>query len=164
MNYRETTVTVYGTTRTIRTERPSGTTRQLETAHTRAVRTALQELHTAGKDQALTAAKAAAVKTDAAARHHHSGPAATAAHHAHQAVKRIERRKFEAPSFQDFKAGTRPHPPVKFNLTPTDPMFAGLHEYIDPDAPATDPTPAEEPRPLTDAKTFLDSPLASLTN
>ncbi|GHA94469.1 hypothetical protein [Streptomyces chryseus] len=160
MDYRETTVTVYGTTHTVRTER-TGTVRQMETAHTRAVRATLEELHAAGKDQALAAAKATARKADAKARNHNSGPDLIAAQDAHRAVKRIEKRKFEAPSFPNFKAMTRPHPPVKFDLDPTDTLFADCHEFIDPNA-TVEPPAVEEPRPPMGAKNFLASLLASV--
>ncbi|MEU9033783.1 hypothetical protein AB0D45_02545 [Streptomyces sp. NPDC048352] len=161
MDYRETTVTVYGTTRTVRTER-TGTVRQMETAHTRAVRATLEELHAAGKGKALAAAKRAARDADAKARNHHSGPDLIAAQDAHRAVARIEKRKFEAPSFPNFKAMTRPHPPVKFDLDPTDALFADCHEFIDPDAPTEEPPAVEEPRTPMGAQNFLASLLASV--
>ncbi|WP_327415423.1 hypothetical protein [Streptomyces sp. NBC_01233] len=161
MDYRETTVTVYGTRRTVRTER-TGTVRQMETAHTRAVRATLEELHATGKAGALAAAKRTARAADAKARNHHSGPDLIAAQDAHRAVKRIEKRKFEAPTFPNFKAMTRPHPPVKFDLEPTDALFDGLHEFIDPDAPTEEPPAAEEPRAPMGAQNFLASLLASV--
>lgn len=142
MDYRETTVTVYGTTRTIRTER-TGTARQMETAHTRAVRAALEELHAAGKDKALAAAKRTARAADAAARNHHSGPAVTAAQHAHRAVARVEKRTFATLAFPSLAAMTRPHPPVKFDLDPADPRFAGIYEVFDPEAEAAERAAAE---------------------
>ncbi|MFF5422488.1 hypothetical protein, partial [Streptomyces misionensis] len=138
MDYRETTVTVYGATRTVRTVR-TGTVRQMETAHTRAVRAALEELRVAGKAGALAAAKRAARAADAKARNHHSGPDLIAAQDAHRAVARIEKRAFKAPTFPNFKAMTRPHPPLKFDLEPTDALFADVHEFVDPDASAEEP-------------------------
>lgn len=165
MDYRETTVTVYGTTRSVRTER-TGTVRQLETAHTRAVRTTAEELRAAGKPAALAAAKTAARAADAAAYRHHSGTAAVAAHNAHERVARIEKKRtFEALAFPDMAARRRPHPPVKFDLAPTDALFADCHEFIDPDAPAPDAAPApavEEPRPPMGGKNFLASLLAAV--
>jgi hypothetical protein len=58
---------------------------------------------------------------------------------------------------------TRPHPPVKFDLEPTDALFADIHEFIDPDAPAIEEAPAaEEPRTPMGAQNFLASLLASV--
>lgn len=166
MDYRETTLTVFGATRTVRTERTGKrTVRQLETAHTRAVRAAAEELHAAGKAAALAAAKTAARAADAAAFRHHSGPAVVAAHEAHERVARFQKgRKFEAPAFPDMEARRRPHPPVKYDLAPTDDLFAGLYEFIDPDAPAApDAAPAvEEPRAPMGAGNFLASLLAAV--
>ncbi|MGW6416300.1 hypothetical protein [Streptomyces sp. NPDC055055] len=162
MDYRETTVTVYGTTRTVRTER-TGTVRQMETAHTRAVRTAVEELRAAGKAGALAAAKKTARDAVHAARHHASGPLVTAAEDATRAVKRIEDFKVTALSFPNFKAMTRPHPPVKFDLEPTDALFADIHEFIDPDALAAEEAAAvEQPRTPMGGKDFLASLLASV--
>ncbi|CAL9611530.1 hypothetical protein SUDANB1_05637 [Streptomyces sp. enrichment culture] len=134
MDFRETTVTVYGTTRTIRTER-TGTVKQLDAAHTKAVRAALTELHEAGKGDALKAAQAAAKKAAAAARDHASGPLLQAAIDAQKHVKHIQNRKFTVPSFPSLKARLRPEP-LKFDLSPTDPVFHGVHEFFDPEAEA----------------------------
>ncbi|WP_338675970.1 hypothetical protein V1460_25600 [Streptomyces sp. SCSIO 30461] len=146
MDLRETAITVFGVTRIIRTERKS-TIRALEMAHTKAVRDALTELHNAGKSDALRAARKAAQVSEAAAYQHASGPMAQAAHNARRRVRDIEKRKFTAPSFPDLKARMRPEP-VKFDLSPTDPMFADIHEFFDPDAePAAPESPAEEAPP-----------------
>ncbi|WP_406501582.1 hypothetical protein OHA04_27565 [Streptomyces sp. NBC_01590] len=160
MDYRETTVTVYGTTRTVRTGR-TGTVRQMETAHTRAVRATLEELRAAGKAGALAAAKKTAREAVHAARNHASGPLVTAAADANRAVERIEKFKVNVLAFPNFKAMSRPHPPVKFDLEPTDALFADVHEFIDPDAPAEEPPAVEEPRTLVGGKAFLNSLLAA---
>lgn len=104
MEFRETTVTVYGVTRTIRTER-TGTTRQLETKHTKAVRAALTEMHEAGKGGALAAAEKTAKKAEAAARHHASGPELREAQDARRRVKEIQTRKFTAPRSRTSRPG-----------------------------------------------------------
>jgi hypothetical protein len=166
MDFRETTVTVYGVTRTIRTERTGRvrTVRQLETAHTKAVRATLAELHQAGKGQALAAAEKAATKAEKAARDHRSGPLLREAQEARKHVEGIAKRKFESPSFPDLKARVRPEP-VKFDLTPDDPMFADVHEFFDPEAEAAERAAAEqraaeraaeEEKAATGAREFLD--------
>ncbi|MCY0957712.1 hypothetical protein [Streptomyces sp. H27-H5] len=160
MDYRETTVTIYGVRRTVRTER-TGTVRQMETAHTRAVRATLEELHDANKARALAAAKRTARAADEKARGHNSGPDQRAAFDANRAVAQIEKRKFEAPTFPNFAAMARPHPPVKFDLDPTDAQFADCHEFINPNATAPAPV-VEEPRPLMGPGNFLASLLASV--
>lgn len=164
MAHRETTVTVYGTTRTIRTEQ-TGTARQLETAHTRAVKAALTELHDAGKTAALAAAKKTAAAADREARTNWSATTAVAAQDARSTVENIQKRirkcAWTGYSFPNLDAMRRPHPPVKFDLDPTDTLFADCHEFIDPDAPTEEPPAAEEPRPLMGAKPFLDSLLAA---
>ncbi|EMF20389.1 hypothetical protein H114_32639 [Streptomyces gancidicus BKS 13-15] len=168
MDYRETTVTVFGETRTIRTERTGRvrTDRQLESAHTKAVRAALTAMHEAGKADALAAAEKAARKAEHAARHDHSGPLFDAAREARARVDGIRRRKFTAPSCPDLKARLRPEP-VRFDLTPDDPLFADIHEYIDPDAPAAvDEQPDDDTQPTFDLQEWLDrffDPNAALT-
>ncbi|MFF5655229.1 hypothetical protein [[Kitasatospora] papulosa] len=134
-DFRETTLTVYGVTQTVRTERTGRvrTVKQLDTAHTKAVRTALTELHEAGKGDALAAAEKAAKKAEAAAYNHGSGPLLVRAQEARAHVKHLQNRKFTAPSFPDLKARVRPEP-VKFDLTPDDALFADVHEYFDPAA------------------------------
>ncbi|MEW2066674.1 hypothetical protein [Streptomyces sp. NPDC007346] len=160
MAHRETTVTVHGTRRTIRTEQ-TGTVRQMETQHTRAVRAAIEELHAAGKVDALSAAQKGARAAVHAARNHNSGPLVTAAVDASRAVKRIETFKVNVLSFPNLKAMTRPHPAVKFDLDPTDPCLAEAHhEVIDPDALAAVEPTAEEPPARLPGQTFLDSLLA----
>ncbi|MFE4329652.1 hypothetical protein ACFRQM_09370 [Streptomyces sp. NPDC056831] len=160
MAHRETTVTVYGTTRTIRTER-TGTARQLETRHTRAVKAALKELHEAGKDAALAAAKKTARAADRAVLKRHCAPTVIAAQDAHRAVKRIEKRTWTGYTFPDLDAMRAPFQAPKFDLDPTDALFADCHDFIDPDAPAKQPPTVEEPRPLMGGKAFLDSLLAA---
>lgn len=156
MDYRETTLTVFGTTHIVRTER-TGTVRQLEIAHTRAVRATLESLHAAGKAPALAAAKKAARDAHHLAYNHKSGPLLRDAIEADKTMKRIEKFKPTLMSFP--KSGATPHPKVKFDLSPEDPMFAGLHEYIDPDAQPAAPA-ADEPRALMGPKAFLASLLA----
>ncbi|MFG2404246.1 hypothetical protein ACGFR8_07880 [Streptomyces brevispora] len=160
MAHRETTVTVYGTTRTIRTEQ-TGTVRQMETAHTKAVKAALQELHTTGKDAALSAAKKAAAAADRACRDRLTPATAVAAENARSRIKRINKRQWTGYSFPNLDAMRRPHAPVKFDLDPADTLFADCHEFIDPDAPTEQPPVVEEPRPLMGAKAFLDTLLAA---
>ncbi|WP_128378531.1 hypothetical protein [Streptomyces cavernae] len=169
MDFKETTVTVFGVTRIIRTERTGRvrTIRQLETSHTKAVRAALTELHEAGKADALAAAEKTARKAEAAARNHGSGPLLIKAQTARQRVKDIQARKFTAPAFPDLKARGRPEP-VKFDLSPDAPIFADIHEYFDPDAEqaAEEASAAAEeaPSPMS-AREFLDwllSPSPSL--
>lgn len=55
--YRETTITVFGKTQVIRTERTT-TIKAMETLHTRAVRNALKEAYAAVPDETKKAAKA----------------------------------------------------------------------------------------------------------
>lgn len=56
MQFRETTITIFGEARVIRTER-TGTVRQLESAHTKAVRAALSETYAAVPDERKQALK-----------------------------------------------------------------------------------------------------------
>lgn len=150
--HRETTITVYGVTRTIRTEQ-TGTTRQLEAAHTKAVKAALEELHAAGKGAALASARAAAEAAGAKSRNHHSGLFLIEAQRLRDRVARIEKRKFTAPAGGRYPAMRRPFPPVKCDIDVTDPRVADYHEAITPGAPAHPDTASaeaavEEPAPI----------------
>ncbi|MEU1373007.1 hypothetical protein ABZ442_04995 [Streptomyces triculaminicus] len=140
--FRETTIRILGIERVIRTERVSGTVQALEAAHTKAVKAAAEEMY-------APAAKARAAEFRARADEYRAlerGPFDEARFLAKKALpygvdflseakrldkeaKSLERRWFTVPKDRCAEL-RRPHPKVRYNLAPTDPLISDCYEPI----------------------------------
>jgi hypothetical protein len=128
-DFRETTVRVYGVERVVRTER-AGSAKQLEAAHTKAVKAALEEMHTAELDRAHTDDMAALERKRWKDREGWAGSGARAKENAIRQTKESHEtrrlRKFNLPkcNYVDTRKGW---PKVTFKV--------GIPDYLDEVAP-----------------------------
>ncbi|MCF3101453.1 hypothetical protein IPZ58_07645 [Streptomyces roseoverticillatus] len=143
--FRETTIRIFGIERVIRTERAAGTVKALEGAHTRAVKAAIEAMYAPAAKARAAEFRARANECRAFGRRPLDEDASRArealpygvdfvseAKRLDKEAKSLERRWFTAPKDRCAEM-RRPHPKVRYNLTPADPLISDFYEpTIDP--------------------------------
>lgn len=155
-DFRETTIRIHGVERVVRTERGTLAVKALESEHTKAVRTAIAEMHadavpvyaervrTMGRKAVVAEIGRVYDRGEALTLVARNGGAAGTKALAERLVKRFTARRFNAPPSSGYAAMRKPFPPVRYAAVP-----AGLAGKLTETAPgeftdAVDDAPRSE--------------------